>query len=209
MDGVRLGCLSPGQLEPHWGKKGELKRWKQFLIRGDPKRGKRSFQRAQRRADKRGQTVYKGKIMCSRSGVDLSWQGSHLQELRGRLRAARFYVGMREDCVGKLKLSLSTTFKQALALTFSWCKKPTGEALVRGRTRAGRTSTLQQRSLGRRVFWWEFGPARLTHLRLPGGRSSLEGYSGSEPAFVASNGTCSTCIRSLRQGEMGRLRSTA
>ena len=71
VDGVRVGCLSPGQLEPHWGKKGELKRWKQFLIRGDPKRGKRSFQRAQRRADKHGQTVYKGKIMCSRSGVDL------------------------------------------------------------------------------------------------------------------------------------------
>ena len=62
--------MSPGQLEPHWGKKGELKRWEQFLIRGDPKRGKRSFQRAQRRADRNGQTVYKGRTMYGRSGVD-------------------------------------------------------------------------------------------------------------------------------------------
>ena len=67
---MRVGCLSPGQLEPQAGKQGELKRWKQFLIRGDPKRGKRSFKRAQRRADNNGHTVYRGRTIYGRSQGD-------------------------------------------------------------------------------------------------------------------------------------------
>ena len=137
--------------------------------------------------------------------VQTSWIGSLLQELPGRLHAARFYAGMREDCVGRPKLSSSISSRQALTSTFAWCKKCTGEALAHGRTRAGRTSTLQRISLAGRCF----GGNSVQHLRLHGGRSSLAGCSGSEPAFVASNGTCSTCIRSLRRGETGRLRSTA
>ena len=63
VDGVRVGCASPEQPGPFIGKTGELKRWRQFLIRGDPKRGKRSFRRAQRRADLQGQTVYEGRVI--------------------------------------------------------------------------------------------------------------------------------------------------
>ena len=36
VDGVRVGCASPEQPGPFTGKTGELKRWRQFLIRGDP-----------------------------------------------------------------------------------------------------------------------------------------------------------------------------
>ena len=69
-DGVWVDCFSPTQSKPGAfyapGKKGEQKRWRQFLIRGDPKRGKRSFRRAQRRADLQGQTTYKGQVIHGR-----------------------------------------------------------------------------------------------------------------------------------------------
>ena len=65
-----VDCYSREQLKPRppsgLGKHGELKRWRQFLIRGDPKRGKRAFQRAQRRADAQGQTIYKGRVIHGR-----------------------------------------------------------------------------------------------------------------------------------------------
>ena len=68
--GVWVDCYSPEQskLGPQsgLGKQGELKRWRQFLIRGNPKRGKRSFRRAQKRADLHGQTVYKGRVIYGR-----------------------------------------------------------------------------------------------------------------------------------------------
>ena len=63
VDGVGVSCLSPGQLEPLCGEKGELKRCKQFLIRGNYKRGKRSIKRAQRRADVQGMVNYKGRVL--------------------------------------------------------------------------------------------------------------------------------------------------
>ena len=193
-DGVRVGCLSPGQLEPHVGKKGEVKRWKQFLIRGDPKRGKGHRDELTKTA--RPSTEAEPYMAeAKRTRVQSSRHSQHLRPRPERFLAARFFAGTREDCAVRRRLSLSTFFKPALILTSAWRKKPIGAALVRGHTKAGRTSTLHQRNLGRRVFWLLFGQAHLTLLRLHGGRLSRDDYCGSEPISTANNGICSVCIR--------------